>query len=177
MKFIILIILLVFCTTSDGIRCLYTTDESLMEIEVENLNVNAFFNLITNLPSKTITNTNLCRIAFYIEFSDLAYVSIKLTDDLIQSELNDSYVQIDIFVEDNEKDDLDEYQLIGYACSSDECDKKFLEKFASAFEWFLDAHYIYLSDILLEFIVAAEESPDGAGNYNLFFIEISFLFR
>lgn len=155
MKVFILIILLITCTSSDGLRCAITEDKQYFEKLLFRLNSDQVLEGIRGLRTEEY-ESNMCRIMFYISYSRDILI-VQLTEHLQDRDLSDGYVRIDTYMRGANVFNVGAAHFIEYACSKDLCEIEFVEEYSQFLDWLIDAKYLELSRQLGTLIYGAGE--------------------
>jgi hypothetical protein len=94
---------------------------------------------------------SVCRVELWMNFDEQS-LGIKFTEHLQDSDLEDEYVQIDLFVTDQMLIGVE--HVLEYACSYDECDLDFID---DHIDWLMDASYPELLNKLAALILGDGE--------------------
>ena len=125
MKVLVLLILAVICVGVDGLSCI-NQKEPLKQIWL-GFTLDSLVKRISNLTSINVGQNDLCRAEIRIEINSIwTFMTISFTNHLEDSMLDDNIIEYYTYLGSTETGDIDIRTFLQYACSEDNCDKKFI---------------------------------------------------
>jgi hypothetical protein len=155
MKSITLIIFFTICSTSYGLSCIITDDGNPLGWSLAGFDFADFMEEIQNLSHMDFDGNSPCRVVLFISYNE-QLLMIAFTEHLEDSLLEDEEVRIDIFVGGDDIDVTAAHHILEHACSDDECEKKFLEKYI---DWFVKTNYKALQKKINPLILRNGKEP------------------
>ncbi|CAF1278055.1 unnamed protein product [Adineta steineri] len=126
MESIVLVVLLIICATSSGHKC---TINRQLEVKVAEFNAADFQETIGNLHVIEVDDSSLCRMRIAINYiSAFQLIQIEFSQQFGGSDLDDTMISFTTAAMYSQ-DSTGNFQIVSlfeYACSGNECDKKFL---------------------------------------------------
>ena len=158
MKWLTLAVILFSCAYNDSVRCRRNDDKKPLKIPSEQLEFNTFLNMIEDLSFDEFDNDNLCRIQIYINNNDKT-VTLKFIKDLLNNRSENQDIHVNTFIQNSTGPNLDVYHVIDYACSSDNCEEKFLLQIRELLSTFLLLCPLCVHQEVLPFIYGYGDEP------------------
>lgn len=108
-----------------------------MQFDLNKVSSDDILKTIRDLKTKEYDDDNaLCRVELGIDYNAKKF-SVRLTEHLSRSKLEDKNVQIDIYVTGESTETMATENYVEYACSYGGCELKSLQKYMN---WLINAH-------------------------------------
>jgi hypothetical protein len=152
---IVALIFLTISATSYSLDCVTTSDGEPIKMSFDKFKSDEFKKMIESLPPIKYDHDSLCHIQLYMNYNKQS-LTIKFTEHLEESTLENQHVEVDLIVIDNDIKDGGVRHVLEYACSDDKCEKKFINKYI---DWFVEGDYSELQEELVPFIFDNDKQP------------------